>query len=70
MEPISQVVAAIERDLAEFLSINSGSEGDAPTTSEHSQYFTTIRDLLSEVNNEVKQNEDYRDADKATRQHI
>ena len=29
-------------------------------TSEHSQYFTTIRDLLSEVNNEVKQNEDYR----------
>jgi high-affinity iron transporter len=65
MEPISQVVAAIERDLAEFLSINSGSEGDAPTTSEHSQYFTTIRDLLSEVNNEVKENEDYRAADKA-----
>ena len=65
MEPISQVVAAIERDMAEFLSINSGSEGDAPTTSKHSQYFTTIRDLLSEVNNEVKQNEDYRAADKA-----
>jgi high-affinity iron transporter len=65
VEPISQVVAAIERDLAEFLSINSGSEGDAPTTSEHSQYFTTIRDLLSEVNNEVKQNEDYRAADTA-----
>ena len=34
-------------------------------TSEHSQYFTTIRDLLSEVNNEVKENEDYRAADKA-----
>jgi high-affinity iron transporter len=65
MEPISQVVAAIERDLSEFLSINSGSEGAAPMTSEHSQYFTTIRDLLSEVNNEVKQNEDYRAADKA-----
>ncbi|MGA7543654.1 MAG: FTR1 family protein [Nitrososphaeraceae archaeon] len=65
MEPISQAVAAIERDLAEFLSINSGSEGDAPTTSEHTQYFTTIRDLLSEVNNEVKENEDYRAADKA-----
>jgi high-affinity iron transporter len=65
MEPISQVVAAIERDLAEFLSINSGSEGDAPTTSEHSQYFATIGDLLSEVNNEVKENEDYRAADKA-----
>jgi len=63
VEPISQVVAAIERDLAEFLSINS--EGDAPTTSEYSQYFTTIRDLLSEVNNEVKENEDYRAADKA-----
>ncbi|MFZ0568567.1 MAG: FTR1 family protein [Nitrososphaeraceae archaeon] len=65
MEPISQVVAAIERDLAEFLSINSGSEGDTPTTSKYSQYFTTIIDLLSEVNNEVKENEDYRAADKA-----
>lgn len=65
IETISQLVAAIERDLAEFLSLNSGSEGATPTSSEHSQYFTTIRDLLSEVISEVKQSEDYRAADKA-----
>jgi high-affinity iron transporter len=65
VETISQLVAAIERDLAEFLSLNSGSEGPTRTSSEHSQYFATIRDLLSEVINEVKQNEDYRAADKA-----
>ena len=65
VETISQLVAAIERDLAEFLSLNSGSEGATRTSSEHSQYFATIRDLLSEVINEVKQNEDYRAADKA-----
>jgi high-affinity iron transporter len=64
VETISQLVAAIERDLAEFLSLNSGSEA-ATRTSEHSQYFATIRDLLSKVINEVKQNEDYRAADKA-----
>lgn len=65
IETISQLVAAIERDLAEFLSLNAGSEGVTPTSSEHSQYITTIRDLLSEVINEVKQNDDYRAADKA-----
>src|SRR5918996_3559548 len=64
MEPISQLVAAIERDLAEYLSIGS-SNVHAPTTGEHSQYFTTIRDLLSDVISEVKQNGDYRKADKA-----
>jgi high-affinity iron transporter len=65
VETISQLVAAIERDLAEFLSLNSGSEGATRTSNEHSQHFATIRDLLSEVINEVKQNEDYRAADKA-----
>jgi high-affinity iron transporter len=65
VETISQLVAAIERDLAEFLSLNSGSEAATRTSSEHSQYFATIRDLLSKVINEVKQNEDYRAADKA-----
>src|SRR5918996_1786509 len=64
MEPVSQLVAAIERDLAEYLSIGS-SNVHAPTTGEHSQYFTTIRDLLSDVISEVKQNGDYRKADKA-----
>lgn len=65
VETISQLVAAIERDLAEFLSLNSGSEAATRTSSEHSQYFATIRDLLSKVINEVKENEDYRAADKA-----
>ena len=65
VETISQLVAAIARDLAEFLSLNSGSEATTRTSSEHSQYFATIRDLLSKVINEVKQNEDYRAADKA-----
>jgi high-affinity iron transporter len=65
IETISQLVAAIERDLAEFLSLNSSSGGATPTSSEYSQYFTTIRNLLSEVISEVKQNEDYRAADKA-----
>jgi high-affinity iron transporter len=65
IEPISQLIAAIERDLAEYLSVGSGNEGATPTTSEHSQYFTTIRNLLSDVVTEVKQNGDYRQADKA-----
>ena len=65
IEPISQLVAAIERDLAEYLSISSGNEGTTPTTSEHSHYFATIRNLMSDVVTEVKQNGDYRNADKA-----
>jgi high-affinity iron transporter len=61
----SQLVSAIERDLGEYLSLGTGSQGLSPTTSEHSQYFTTIRNLMSDVTNEVKQNGDYRQADKA-----
>jgi high-affinity iron transporter len=61
----SQLVSAIERDLAEYLSLGTGSQGLSPTTSEHSQFFTTIRNLMSDVTNEVKQNGDYRQADKA-----
>jgi high-affinity iron transporter len=65
MNEISQLVFAIERDLAEYLSVGTGSRGVSPTTSEHSQYFTTIRNLLSDVVDEVKQNGDYGQADKA-----
>ena len=65
IEPISQLVVAIERDLAEYLSISSDNEGTTPTTSEHLHYFTTIKNLLSDVVTEVKQNGDYRNADKA-----
>jgi high-affinity iron transporter len=67
IESISQLVAAIERDLAEHLSLSSGNEGATTITtitSEHSQYFSTIRTLLSDVVTEVKQNGDYRKADK------
>jgi high-affinity iron transporter len=65
IETISQLVAAIERDLAEYLSVSSGNKGATPTTSEHSRYFSTIRNLLSDVVTEVKENGDYRKADKA-----
>lgn len=65
VDETSQLVSAIERDLAEYLSLGTGSQGISPTTSEHSQYFTTIRNLMSDVINEVKQNGDYRQADKA-----
>jgi high-affinity iron transporter len=65
VDEISQIVNAIERDLAEYLSIGASSRGVPPTTSEHSEYFTTIRNLMSDVVGEVKQNGDYRQADKA-----
>ncbi|MDQ4012913.1 MAG: FTR1 family protein, partial [Thermoproteota archaeon] len=65
VDEISQFVNAIERDLAEYLSIGTGSQGVPPTTGEHSQYFTTIRNLMSDVVTEVKENGDYRQADKA-----
>ncbi len=65
VKTVSQVVDAIERDLAEYLSVSSDNEGVMPTASEHSQYFTTIRNLLLEVITEVKQNGDYKNADKA-----
>lgn len=64
-DEISQLVTAIERDLAEYLSIGTNNQGVPPTTGEHLQYFTTIRNLMSDVVNEVKQNGDYRQADKA-----
>jgi high-affinity iron transporter len=48
-ESILRLVTAIERDLAEELSVSEGSEN----TSEHQQYFATIRTLLSNVTSEV-----------------
>jgi high-affinity iron transporter len=65
VDEISQFAAAIERDLIEYLSIGIVNQGASPTIGEHSQYFTTIRNLMSDVVNEVKQNGDYRQADKA-----
>jgi high-affinity iron transporter len=48
-EAVLRLVTAIERDLAEELSVSEGSE----STSEHQQYFATIRNLLSNVTSEV-----------------
>jgi high-affinity iron transporter len=62
IETISQLVAAIERDLAEYL---SGSGSEAAAISNHSKYFTNIKNLLSDVVTEVKESRDYRRADKA-----
>jgi len=57
-ESILRLTTAIERDLAEELSVSEGSE----STSKHQQYFTTIRILLSKVTSEVK-NGNYAQAD-------
>ena len=57
-ESILRLATAIERDLAEELSLSEGSK----STSEHQQYFATIRTLLSKVISEVK-NGNYAQAD-------
>jgi high-affinity iron transporter len=57
-ESILRLTTAIERDLAEELSVSEGSE----STSEHQQYFATIRTLLSNVISEVN-NGNYDQAD-------
>jgi high-affinity iron transporter len=57
-ESILRLTTAIERDLAEELSVSEGSE----STSEHQQYFSTIRTLLSNVTSEVN-NGNYEQAD-------
>ena len=57
-ESILRLITAIERDLAEDLSVSEGSE----STSEHQQYFVTIRTLLSNVTSEVN-NGNYEQAD-------
>lgn len=57
-ETILRLTTAIERDLAEELSVSEGSE----STSEHQQYFATIRTLLSNVVSEAN-NGNYEQAD-------
>jgi high-affinity iron transporter len=57
-QSILRLTSAIERDLAEELSVSEGSE----STSEHQQYFATIRTLLSQVISEVN-NGNYEQAD-------
>lgn len=57
-ESITRLATAIERDLAEDLSLSAGS-GSA---SEHARYFSTIRELLANVVTEVN-NGNYEQAD-------
>jgi high-affinity iron transporter len=59
-ESVLRLIAAIERDLSEELSLSEGSE----RAGEHTKYFSTIRTLLSNVITEVKENRDYKEADK------
>jgi high-affinity iron transporter len=59
-ESVLRLSAAIERDLSEELSLSQGSE----RAGEHTKYFSTIRTLLSNVITEVKENGDYKEADK------
>ncbi len=48
-DSIARFAGAIERDLGEELSLSAGSQ----STSEHTQYFTTIRTLLASIVTEV-----------------
>ena len=59
-ESVSRLIAAIERDLSEELSLSEGSE----RAGEHTKYFSTIRTLLSNIITQVKENGDYKEADK------
>ena len=66
IESISQLVTAIERDLAEYLLSSSSNQGaTTQIKNEHSQHFSTIRNLLSDVITQVSENSNYRAADKA-----
>ncbi len=57
-ESISRLATALERDFAEELSLSAGSG----SSSEHTAYFSTIRELLANVVAEVK-NSNYEQAD-------
>jgi high-affinity iron transporter len=59
-ESVLRLIAAIERDLSEELSLSEGSE----RAGEHTKYFSTIRTLLPNIITEVKENGDYKEADK------
>jgi high-affinity iron transporter len=59
-ESVLRLISAIERDLSEELSLSEGSKD----TREHTNYFSAIRTLLSNIIIEVKANGDYKEADK------
>ena len=57
-ESVIRLIAAIQRDLAEGLSLSEVNQ----SPSEYAQYFSTVRTLLSEAVAEVKENGDYKKA--------
>src|ERR671914_946496 len=59
-ESVLRLIAAIGRDLSEEILLTEGSE----RAGEHTKYFSTIRTLLSNIITEVKENGDYKKADK------
>src|SRR5215212_5658684 len=59
-ESVLRLVTAVERDLSEELSLNNGNE-DAR---QYNKYFSAIKTLLSNITTQVKENGNYKEADK------
>src|SRR5919107_3547572 len=59
-ESVLRLVTAVERDLSEELSLNNGNEG----ARQYNKYFSVIKTLLSNITTQVKENGNYKEADK------
>src|ERR671921_978079 len=59
-ESVLRLVTAVERDLSEELSLNNGNEG----ARQYNKYFSAIKTLLSNITTQVKENGNYKEADK------
>src|ERR687889_413694 len=59
-ESVLRLVTAVERDLSEELSLNNGNEG----ARQYNKYFSVIKILLSNITTQVKENGNYKEADK------
>src|ERR671920_86595 len=59
-ESCLRLVTAVERDLSEELSLNNGNEG----ARQYNKYFSAIKTLLSNITTQVKENGNYKKADK------
>src|ERR687889_347862 len=59
-ESVLRLVTAVERDLSEELSLNNGNVG----ARQYNKYFSAIKTLLSNITTQVKENGNYKEADK------
>jgi high-affinity iron transporter len=59
-ESVLRLVTAVERDLSEELSLNNGNGG----ARQYNKYFSAIKTLLSNITTQVKENGNYKEADK------